>query len=474
MQNINSKPWKSYLSDIRFWIVIFFIVRLYGITNPPLEGASTWRQCDGLMIARNFYEIDSNILYPRVDLAGEKTGITGPEFPILNYLVFLVSLVFGFQDWYGRLINLIISSAGTWFFYRIIKKEFDQNIAFNSSIILIVSMWFSYSRIFIPDIFGASLCIIAIYYGIKFLENGSAWEWAIFSMTAIVGCLSKISSAALLTVMLLPIVSPKYQISRKAMILLGALLTLFTVYVWYFIWVPYLNVEFGFGSHFFMGQSFLDGLSQHIENWKLTAKRFYETPLKYSGFVIFIIGLVYLLVKKDFRIIRAFGIPFFAFLIISIVAGWGFYVNSYYPIMFVPTMALIMGAFLSKINFKLSAIILLLISIEGIANQLHVFSIRESMKPFETISTILNQVGVNKLDLIAINSNSAHDPTPMYFAHRRGWGKSNEELQNPAIRSELISKGCKFIVVLGINNLKKIDLELPRIYDSELITIYKL
>ena len=57
--------------DIRFWIILLFIIRLYGITNPPLDAASTWRQTDVLMIARNFYEIDSNILFPRTDSAGD-------------------------------------------------------------------------------------------------------------------------------------------------------------------------------------------------------------------------------------------------------------------------------------------------------------------------------------------------------------------------------------------------------------------
>src|SRR6187551_3709817 len=93
---------KKIFSDIRFWLILLAIVRLYAITLPPLEFQHAWRQADGLMIARNFYETDSNIFYPRVDTAGEKTGITGSEFPILNYLMYLVSLVFSYQHWYGR------------------------------------------------------------------------------------------------------------------------------------------------------------------------------------------------------------------------------------------------------------------------------------------------------------------------------------------------------------------------------------
>ena len=103
---------KIYFRDIRFWIILFFFIRLIGITNPPLEIGHNWRQTTVTMVSRNFLETDNNIFYPRIDIAGNKTGITGMEFPLFNYLTYLVSEIFGYQHWYGRLINLIISSLG--------------------------------------------------------------------------------------------------------------------------------------------------------------------------------------------------------------------------------------------------------------------------------------------------------------------------------------------------------------------------
>ena len=77
-----SFDYKRILNDIRFWILIFLLIRLIGITNPPIETGHNWRQTTVTMVARNFVEVDNNILYPRIDIAGEKTGITGMEFPI--------------------------------------------------------------------------------------------------------------------------------------------------------------------------------------------------------------------------------------------------------------------------------------------------------------------------------------------------------------------------------------------------------
>src|SRR4051812_1758490 len=93
---------RKLLSDIRFWLIFFFVIRLVGITNAPLEVAHNWRQTFTCMVARNFLENDPNILYPTIDMAGNKTGIVGAEFPLFNYLIYLISGIFGYTHWYGR------------------------------------------------------------------------------------------------------------------------------------------------------------------------------------------------------------------------------------------------------------------------------------------------------------------------------------------------------------------------------------
>lgn len=67
----------AWLKDIRFWILVFFLLRMYGIMNPPLEVVHNWRQTTVTMVARNFYETDPNILYPRIDIAGMKPALPG-------------------------------------------------------------------------------------------------------------------------------------------------------------------------------------------------------------------------------------------------------------------------------------------------------------------------------------------------------------------------------------------------------------
>ena len=156
---------------IEFWIVIFFLLRLFFVANPPLEIGHNWRQVTGLMVSRNFLEVDANILYPRVDDHAGKTGIIGMEFPFMNYLYFLLAKLFGYTHWYGRLINLIAASFGILFFHKLVVKFFSEKTAFFSSLALLGSIWFSFSLKMMPDIFSISLMLVALFYAATYFEE---------------------------------------------------------------------------------------------------------------------------------------------------------------------------------------------------------------------------------------------------------------------------------------------------------------
>ncbi|MFN5294532.1 MAG: hypothetical protein ACK5BL_03310, partial [Flavobacteriales bacterium] len=100
---------KSLTTHTRFviaFIAVMFAVRLFHITDPPIEVAHNWRQTTSMMVARNFHQLDANILYPTIDETGENRGVVGMEFPAIPYAIHLVSIPFGYDHWYGRLIVL--------------------------------------------------------------------------------------------------------------------------------------------------------------------------------------------------------------------------------------------------------------------------------------------------------------------------------------------------------------------------------
>src|SRR6478752_4255516 len=211
-QQIINRP---LLLNIKFWLVLFFIIRLFHITNPPLEVSHNWRQTTVTMVARNFYESGPAVLYPRIDIAGDKTGITGMEFPVLNYLIYLVSLVFGYDHWYGRLINLLVSSVGIYFFYKLIKKYVDAETAFLSAMVLLFSIWFHFSRKIMPDTFSFSFMIIAVYYGTSYFEEKRLRHLALYGIFLLVAVLSKLPSGYILVLFALFFFSSRYELKQK-------------------------------------------------------------------------------------------------------------------------------------------------------------------------------------------------------------------------------------------------------------------
>lgn len=461
-----------YLKDIRFWIIFFFILRLYGITNPPLEVGHNWRQTDGLMIARNFYERDANIFYPTVDVAGDKTGIVGSEFPILNYIIYLVSLLFGYEHWHGRLVVLVFSSIGTFFFYKLIKRYFEEPSAFIATVFLLISFWFSYSRKVIPDVFAASLCLAALYYCFRYFDEGKPLHLLWFFILAALGCLSKIMVATILTVLIFPIFNSKVSLQRKVLVSLFSIVIFVAVCLWYFYWVPYLNSTFGYYDHFYMGVTFKEGLLAILGNPGKVLKRLYDTPFKYMGLAAFLAALFLVIKNRDWTKLGLFLIPYSAFIIILLKTGTSIIGDTYYVITAIPAMSFIIGCGLVYIkNKKIVAAILIVVGIESLASQIYDFRLREPYKSLATLEEIMDSVSLRS-DLVVV-SGGAHNPTAMYFAHRRGWTVSYPVLEDSVQMSDLMRKGCKY-AVLPTKLYEDIQLKYPKVHESEFFRIYKL
>lgn len=431
--------------DIRFWIIAFFIVRLYAIWHPPIEVVHNWRQTTVTMVARNFYEGDANILLPKIDIAGEKTGITGMEFPLLNYLIYLVSLVFGYEHWYGRLINLLFSSLGVWYFFKLIKYKFNESVAFNSSIVLLFSIWYTYSRKIMPDTFSMSLMIAGIYYALKYLDTGKLMQYVTSIALICLGTLAKLPSAFILILLALPIFKTPIFKKRKIILSAGLVLSMLVPAWYYFKWVPYLTEYYGF-EHFFMGKTLMTGTKELIEHWQITLGRFYDTAIKYIGFAMLLFGLYRAFKLKEKVYLYIAGLGFLGFLPIMLKGGFNFYHHSYYMVPFVPVMALVSGYGISQLPGKLTGtIVLFAIGIEGFFNHLDDFRIKDHMRPILTLETLFDN-HANKNDLILINSGEF--PTPMYFAHRKGWVGYNEQIVKPHYVDSLKDLGLKHILIL--------------------------
>ncbi len=434
---------KIILSDIRFWIVIFFILRLVGITNAPLEVGHNWRQSLTNMIARNFLENGANILYPMIDMAGEKSGIIGSEFPFFNYLIYIFSYLFEYSHWHGRLINLLVSSVGLYFFYRLVRNIFDKRTAFNATIVLTTSIWFAFSRKIMPDTFSVSLVIIGFYYAYNYLKNGYNSSLILFFIFCTIGMLCKIPAMSLFSVLVILIFIKKIHIRRKIAIYSVALLSFLIVCLWYFYWVPYLLDTYNYRLYFPKG--IIEGIKEIAPLIPELLEKFYFSSLhSYVAFICFIIGTVMLFKSKHKLLKLGIGIITFVFILFIIKTGAIFPAHNYYIIPFTPIMALLAGYFIAQIPLKYQYILLILIGIEGIANQKQDFFIKDSQLYKLGLQEMTDKLIAND-DLIVINGGPS--PQDIYFSHKKGWTTDNDKIMNHFFLDSLTNLGAKYLII---------------------------
>ncbi len=472
---LNFKVWNINFSDIRIWLLLAFVLHLYHIHFPPLDAAHTWREVDVLGVARNFLEIDANIFFPRVSFAGDKTGITGMEFPTLNYLIFLIAKIFGFHVWIARIINLSISSLGLYYLYKIIRDYIHKDYAFNTTLLVIFSIWFGYSRKILPDVLATSLAFIGIYYGLAYLYKKIKAYLVLYLLFTLFACLTKIPIALMFSIFLLPVLSKKVEHKIKIFFILVSCLAILPSYIWYQIWVPHLNTKYGY-TYFFMGRSVFEGLT-HITQYFFTdfAHQIYKSQMRYLGFLTYCLGSYTCIKyrKEKPTLFYFFLLSLVSLLFFMLKAGISFH-HAYYSIWWMPSMALMASIGLSKIqNKKIVQIILVCICLENIIYYIPTFGIQKNKDFLLNLEKIMDTY-TEKSDLIFINSDS--DPQAMYFAHRKGWLNSNRMLHNKEYIAKIKEQGCKYILIL--RKISEADIELnshfKEIYLDTNIRLYKI
>ncbi|MBT8326740.1 MAG: glycosyltransferase family 39 protein [Bacteroidia bacterium] len=466
---MNKKRFLALLTDIRFWLIFLFVLRLIGITDAPLEAGHNWRQSLTNMVARNFLEIDANIFYPRIDMGGEKTGIMGSEFPLLNYLTYLVASVFGYAHWYGRLINLIFCTIGIFYFYKLIDKIFNKQTAFNATIILSMSIWFSFSRKIMPDTFSIALVMIGLYYAYTYLKDGKKFHLILYFILTTLGILCKIPALSLFGVLAVTLFIKEIPMNRKLAVYGAGIISFAIVCLWYFYWVPYLLDTYQY--QLYHPRGLREGLMELKDHIPQLLEKFYFNAFRSFIATAFFLAGIYFIIKSDRKMVKwGLSIITVVFIVFIIKTGLVFAVHSYYVIPFTPIMALLAGYALTKIPLRYQYLILMFISVENIANNQHDFFIDDDQK-YKLELEDRTAAFIPKGDLIVINGGQS--PQDMYFTHKKGWTVYNENVIDSQFMDSLKTKGAAYLII----DFHRLDQKFPQyeaVYVDEHYGIYKL
>ena len=440
---IDTPIWKRILTDIRFWILLFFLIRLIGITNAPLEIGHNWRQALTNMISRNFHEASTYLMYPQIDMAGNQMGIIGSEFPLYNYLIGFLAHVFDYAHWYGRIINLVVSSFGIYFFFLLISKVSTKKIAVSATIVLLASIWFGFSRKIMPDTFSVSLVIIGLYYGYMYVTTGARFKLLLFFLFITLGMLCKIPALSLVAVIRTLLFVKEIDLKRKLAVFVTAGVSVGIVALWYFYWVPYLISTYGYQLYFPKG--LIEGFMEITPLLPEFFEKFYFSAFhSYIALGFMVVGIVFSWKGDLHRYVKlSFVFIALVFGLFILKTGAVFPLHSYYIIPFVPVMAVLAGVGLARIPNKHLFIPLLFIAIEGIGNQQHDFFIKDSEKHKLSLESIAN-AHIPYDALVVVNGGAS--PQEIYFAHRRGWTVENEEINQHDLE-DLHQSGASFLII---------------------------
>lgn len=449
------------------FIAIMFTLRLFHITDPPIEVAHNWRQTTSMMVARNFHQLDANILYPTIDETGENRGVVGMEFPAIPYAIHLISIPFGYDHWYGRLIVLLIVTIGSWYFFLLTRLNLKEKTAMWATILFTASSLIHLGRKVMPDPAALSLVIVALYYGFTYLKEGSTLRLVAYFLFAAMGTLIKIPFGLYLSLLAFPFFQSNIPAFRRGLFTAASLIVLFMVWWWYFNWNMHLAEEFG--QWYNSGKKLSEGAAEITQHMGEVLERFYFSA--YHSFIwgiLSIVGVVYLLFKRSQLAIAVTAVLLPLIALYMMKSGSLFSHHGYYALILVPWLAVCGALFLEKINARIAVIILVVGLIESVANQQHDFFIKPASFRKLQLESIANDISKSE-DLVALVSNA--NPNEFYFLNRKGWLVDPGQC-NASHLQDLTNRGCRFLFTP--RERLPIDIPYSVAFDYEHYVVYQL
>jgi hypothetical protein len=454
--------------DFKWILLFFFCVRLLGITNPPLERGHNWRQSTGLMVVRNFLEVDANILKPRIDDHEGWEGVVAMELPLLNYTHFLVAKVLGYTHWYSRLINLLVTSLGIWCFYLLLRDTVDKRFAWFAGLALLVGTWFMFSRKSMPDTFSFSLALMAVYAAHKYFSQRKLIYLLAYAVLACLALLTKPPALLVGSLTLLPLIAQRSSFKDYLTLLAASIPALALLVWWFFYHNPAIYAEYGIWYN--QGDSFLTGLSSIKNNSVLVLKRLaFGATFSWLGLVLVVLGFI-LVFKQQSKLRLPILVYALLMALFTVKAGRLFIENSHYVVVLAPLYALLIAYTLSSIKKSWLWVLVVVWSIESVANQIHDFKVPAQEEYKLTLEGFLDEhIAGDKT--VAISSVDGNHQL-MYLAHRKGWMLRLENITNTKELAYIKERGGDYVVVdKKITTLKP---PLPLHSANEYFEIYKL
>jgi hypothetical protein len=335
LKRIIAKASRTHL--IIFLLVLHTLIHAKFMNYPPV-GYMQWRSTLGLSVARNFHDEGMNILKPRIDSRGNRSGITGMEFPLVNYLTATAYKIFGVKDYVWRSVMLLFSCVAIAFFFLFFELLLcSRALAFAASLLLIFSPLFAYySSVYLPDIPSLSLLLASFFFLHRWGSERRTQHLVLFSLCFCLSGLVKIS--ALLAIPYILIYSYRNTYSSKRVVIQLSICA--SIIATWYLFARHLSTSNG-STEFLLAIRPLAGASRLF---KIAHRVFLqwlpEMYINYAEFIFMIIGIYALIIERSmfvhFRLFLYWyggGVLIYMFSMFSMLGEHDYYMIPSLPIL---------------------------------------------------------------------------------------------------------------------------------------------
>lgn len=322
------KPLKKSLPIIFFILASLCAIKYLHINEHLSKrpcSMHVWAQCMRASIAENYYEESLNFRLPRLHNVLDGKGITGLEFPFVNYCVALLYKIFGFNEFYFRGFVMVSLFAGLALFFLL-----SHSILKNLFISLLVTgvCFFSpvlvyYTANFMPDTTSLGLVLMAWYLFFKYHTTGKVkfmyWLFLPLTIAALIKITSLIAFGVMISLLLLDLTNffkstnngkPLIQHKKTFILLIAAGIA--SVIGWY-VYAQWLSKVYH-SNAFTLSSEYVTTKKEFLEIWAVIVKRWTDQYYNITFYYVLLAMLLILIVfaKRVSRLL--FSITFFTIL----------------------------------------------------------------------------------------------------------------------------------------------------------------
>ncbi|HVO72887.1 MAG TPA: glycosyltransferase family 39 protein [Ignavibacteriaceae bacterium] len=430
--------------------MILFLAVLWRVNNisSPIMGAQSWRQADTAAMSRNYYENGFNFLYPQIDWGGNSEGYVESEFPFYQFIVALFYRLFGIHEIIGRILSVIFSIVTILVLFKTVSKYIDEKTALWTCFIYsILPINVFYSRVFMPEPLLLMSISLGLYSFSEWLDKQKPIFYFISVFFICLACLIKIPTLYI-GLPLAYLAWKKYgkNVFKNIPIICYSAAVFISVFLWYYhahqIYQK-SNLSFeiwGYGSDKWGNWDFICTW----EYWNgVFFKNIAEKHLTWTGFIIFILGLI--LFRKNIKI-KLFYLWLLAGFIYLIIVAKGNYYHDYYQLPIILPISVFIGKVFSdylRINLsnwqsKFLGIAFVITMVLSIFRYVDYIKREDPQKAEKYKLALIAKKIVPENSLVIAVSN--YDPMLLYNSHKKGWQCSPGDIYIGFIKDKIKKK----------------------------------